>query len=279
MAASISQEPKLKPSNASIVSLWICLHFSPRADAALLYSVNVNTDELVQLDSDTGTVVNIGSLGFNALDVDLATVGNRLFALNSDFLNRVDLHELNPFTGDALSSNQVMLGASAVLNAEGLTQFTGQLKIGYSTAGNAASNGLGDLGLDGLITGGLSGSFDFDGLGENTASGQLYGLDREPPTRVDFFTVQPSPLSTNVFKTTGSELVVNDLVALGNDLFVIDQSNLLHRIDLTTNALSSVGLNPTGNFLGLAVVVPEPSETSLMLAAAMGAVMCLRRRR
>jgi hypothetical protein len=37
-----------------------------------LFSVDVGTDELVRIESTTGGASVVGSLGFNALDIDLA---------------------------------------------------------------------------------------------------------------------------------------------------------------------------------------------------------------
>jgi hypothetical protein len=67
------------------------------------------------------------------LDVDLITIGNRLFALNSNFQARVDLHELNPNTGASMLSAQVHTASGSVLSAEGLAQVNGQLKIVFAS--------------------------------------------------------------------------------------------------------------------------------------------------
>ncbi len=222
------------------------------------YSVDAATDELVHIDSTNGHVTVIGAIGFDALNIDLARVGNQLFGLDMDFQVRVDLHELDMTTGAALSSVQVAPGVIFV--AEGLGQANGQLKIGYSGASDFFSDTLADLALDGSISNSTSiASLDFDGLGDDSATGTLYGCDVEPALgTVDFFDVTQVPFSVTIFKTLPSSVSVNDVTVTGTTMYGIDAStDQLQAIDLNTLVFSSIDLDRGGNYQGLVNAGPQ----------------------
>ena len=236
------------------------------AEADIVLSVDTATNELVRIDSTSGNVSVVGSLGFIAGDIDLATLGNRLFATNSDTGVRVDLHEISPFTGASLSSVQVQGG---VVVAEGLAGVGNQLKLGFSSDGSVFSDSLGNLALNGVISSASAGPFDFDGLGVDE-SGTLYGIDREPGVTTTIFTVTESPLSTNVIQSISPTLLVNDLLVSGNSALIIDSDSKLHSVDLATGVLTTTNLNRVGNYRGLAVAVPEPNAFLCLVIAGLG---------
>ena len=128
-------------------------------------------------------------------------------------------------TGASMSSVQVHRFRADDLQAEGLAQVGGQLKIGYSTGGGTFpqySNAIGNLGLDGAISGTQTGNpnFDFDGLGDDPLSGTFYGSDRDPGSGVTFFTVNQSPLSANNFKAIPFSYLVNDVAPSGKSHYL-----------------------------------------------------------
>lgn len=72
--------------------LAIGLFTTTAAQAILLFSIDTENDRLMQLDSATGAVTDIGPLGDDAFDIDLAlTEDGRLWGLNTNGGVRVDL--------------------------------------------------------------------------------------------------------------------------------------------------------------------------------------------
>lgn len=243
------------------------------ARAVSLFSVDVNSDSLVKIDSETGAVSVVGSLQFDATSTDLASFNNRLFILDTVFQNRVDIYEVNPSTAQTVSSAQVLLNGNPVLHGEALTNEGNQLKIGFSSGGNeTSSESLGDLSLAGEITNAIETTGDFDGLGGDGVS-RFFSVD--PPG----FGVGPSPVFT-VDLTTGSlssfttvPRIGNDLVVSGENLFLLDNSLAVTEAFLLTVSTSNGLITDTvslgnGQYFGLAVV-PEPL-TILGTATAVG---------
>jgi hypothetical protein len=274
-----SLEAKVKKPTRIAAAIWLLMAFAVETHASIFYSTDLDLDQLVLIDSADGSVTTVGPLGFDSKDVDLVRVGDRLFALNSDFELRVDLHELDPNTGASISAVQVHTPVENVLLAEGLAQVNGQLKIGFRVAGapfTTQSNALGDLGFDGLITNvqtnasSFTTDLDFDGLVDG-ATGQIYGLDGSlfgAPNDTKFFTVSESPLATHVFYTNTSvpPPSLDDIVVLGNTLFAVGDQTLdqFHFLDLTTNQFSGIMLDRGGDFSGLALAnVPELSSIAV----------------
>ncbi len=246
----------------------------------IFYTVDITNDHLVSLDANTGVLTDIGALGFDVKDIDLTTLNGKLYGLHSDYLNRVDLHEINPFTGASISSVQVKNGGVNILSAEGLTAIGGQLKIGFSTNNDKKSNGLGDLALDGTMSNTNSYQTDFDGLCTDDSSATIYGNDvinsSLPGQHTDFFTVGAPP-NINVFYTLDPNItdgrIANDLKIVEDNLFAIDHSNdQLHKIDLLTSTVSSIDIMDgiaDLTYFGLASAleptpVPEPTTVVLL---------------
>ncbi len=200
---------------ASITALGLATAVTP-ANAISLFSVDRNSDNLVLIDSGTGQVNTIGSLGFDAVSTDLASFDNRLFILNTIFRNRVDIYEVNPTTGATLSSAQIALGNEFVLHAEALTNVGKQLIIGFSANGaDAWSESIGELSLTGAITNAISTAGDFDGLGGDGIS-LIFSTDAvrgSGPTNlfnVDYTNGSLSPITT-------LSIASGDIVSNGNN--------------------------------------------------------------
>jgi hypothetical protein len=266
---------------------------SPLIQAAVLFSTDVTTNQLVRIDTTTGGVTVVGDLGFDAFDVDLVTVGNKLYALNSQYNVRVDLHEINATSGASVSVVQVHRAVGTVGLAEGLAQVDGTLVIGFrdTTAPfPTRSNVLGDLGTDGLISNIRTAAasytnvgLDFDALGVDETTGQLYGSDPTPfgsPNNTDFLTVNLLPLSRSVFYTNVSNpgLNIDDVVVLDGTLFGI--SDQLIALDLSTNTLSTTTLDRPGTYSGLALsAIPEPTSSFALPVVCFSGLLLHRRRR
>jgi hypothetical protein len=268
-----------KHSAVAIVAAIVLLVASRVGSASVFYSTNLVTDELVLINSATGDVTTVGPLGFNALDVDLVTIGDRLFALNSNFEVRVDLHEIDPMTGASISSAQVHTAGGNVLLAEGLGQVNGQLKIGFRVDPvpfTSRSNAFGDLASSGLVTNIEANppslpNADFDGLGSDESGGQLYGHDGnvfQLPNDTRYFRIFESPLMIDVFYSNMMVPLPNidDITVLGGVLFAIGDaaSGRLFMLDLSTEAFSSVEIDP-GEFSGLAIASQVPELSSALV--------------
>ena len=211
----------------------------PAAQAVLLYSVDTTNDQLVRLDSVTGAVTDIGALGQNAFDIDLAlTSDGRLWGLNAQSGTRVDLWEIDKITGAILSSSQVLESGNPVTSAEGLGALGGQLRIGYSPAGNSNSNTLGNLSTTGEVSVAITTAVDMDGLanGHSNPFG-LYATDRAPGTNTFLYGVNPLTGTSALVGLYADTLGFHDLVTLSGEAIVIDTfADVLYRIDLGTGA-------------------------------------------
>ena len=246
--------------------------------AATLFSVETISDSLVTIDATTGLITTIGTLDFDAIRVDLASFDDRLFALDSDFQNRVDIYEIDPSTAATISSAQVFLGGNAILNGESLTNFGSQLKIGFSAnGGDTSSESLGDLSLTGEVTNVVSTTSDLDGLGGDGIS-QFFSTDVEGGTG------DTSLFSVNL--TTGALAFldefpsnpVDDLVVRGEELFLLASGTLTI---LSDGAIANTFSLSGGSYQGIAVAsadVPEPSAI-LGLGATIGIGAFLNRNR
>ena len=72
----------------------------------------------------------IGTLYFDANNsINVANLGNQLFAINSQFGVRVDILEINPLNASTISSLQVTHGVIPILNGEGLTNIQMEMLI------------------------------------------------------------------------------------------------------------------------------------------------------
>ena len=223
------------------------------AGAALLYSVDRDTNELVLIDTATGNVFPVGVLDFTPLDVDLTRVGDSLFATNSDFEVSVTRVEIDPVSGATLASAPVTNGGGALTNSESLTQVGGQLLVGFDTTlfTDARTDSLGELDGSGAISNGEAGpaGADFDGLGSDPVTGQIYSVD-STPTDSMLFTVSRAPLATSSFGSL--DFGVNDIEVVGDALFAVSHTtDELAAVDLATQDVTTVAL-PAGDFFGLA---------------------------
>lgn len=253
------------------------------AGAGWLYSVDVGTDELVQIDSQTGSVAVVGALGWDATDLDLVNVGSTLYALNSTFNGQTRLYVVNRTTGAGGGGVEVRRGGGTIALAEGLAQSAGQLLIAFRDTtypDPTRSNVVGDLSATGEITNVrsspasyITAGLDFDAFGVTREDGRLVGGDAVSVSggfRSDLFRVDLSPLgTTGVGQVAPRANPVNDVVAFGGVLYGV--SDTLFRLDLTAGSLTTVTLSRAGLYSGLAFAeappaVPEPSPWLLVLS-------------
>lgn len=244
--------------------------FPETAQAFKLFSVERDSDNLVSIDSETGQVDVIGTLDFDAGDIDLANIGNRLFAINSSFGVRVDLFEIDPLNASTLSSVQVNNGITPIRHAEGLTNFQNELLIGFSSNGDADSESLGDLGFDGNITNvrSTSSSNDFDALGGNEMTG-VFSINSQANANNNLFEININTGGTSLITLISPSVAdrVNDLTVIDDSIFIISHgSPQLLKFSTSGVLLETINLSQPGTYFGLAVdntdtiSVPESSN-------------------
>ena len=234
-----------------------------------LYSVDVNTDELVQINSVTGAVSVIGSLGMDAHDIDLTLTSNgQLFGLNTALTSGVDLWTIDRTTGAVDTTTKV----TGIIFAEGLGHSGNNLNIGYSSGSNYTfSDRFADLSTTGEISNSMSFTvsntghlLDFDALSVGLGDIPFYAADgRHPPSsnETKLLTVNPdAPIATAIGTYNFNEVATNDLIALGSNIFGIDHINsVLHRIDPITGSVDeTISLDRNGYYFGLAASIPPP---------------------
>lgn len=156
--------------------------------AATLFSVDVQGDQLVKVNSVTGTVSVVGPLGIDVSGVDLATIGNAVYMLgiNNDVETSPKLYQLDLVTGSAIFLADVNTpnvgGSSPSLYGEALTFLDGNLVVsfkGVDSTNPYTSNALANLDLDGSISAisQYSSGIDFDWLTVDKTNNQLIGGD------------------------------------------------------------------------------------------------------
>ena len=102
---------------ALVMTVFMLVFRSGAAQATMLYSIDVDNDRLVKVNSQTGAVVTVGGLGIDVAGAELAITQGRLFMLEG--LMSPVLHEIDRSTGQVISSTGVTTPGSFTL-AEGL---------------------------------------------------------------------------------------------------------------------------------------------------------------
>jgi hypothetical protein len=230
---------------------------------------------LVTVDPDTGLVGEIGAMEPGVRIASMEFVGQRLYAIDTDFPGGAWLIELDPRTGETLSRHEVTLDGSTLQNAvEGLgydpaadTLLQGFWRPGANNS--STSNTMAALAMDGTLTAavGYGANADFDGLATRAGDGSMYFVDREPgPNTVEIGLVSHGgPMSSLVVYAFNAELNgVND-VSLDperGELLAVDAVTArVHRFDPGTAALLGSELVSTGEGLNVAAYrVPCPAD-------------------
>lgn len=200
------------------------------AAAGNLYSTDVNTKRLVRINDATAQITDIGLLqGFNGTVADLEFAGSRLFALVNVSPNR-RLFELDPATAAILSDVLITVdGAPLTAVAESLASDSkGNLYIAYDSSGmfgGSNSATVGQLALDGTVSGSVLVGRDCDGLTINP-TGEFFGVDRDPATMTNtLFVLGLSPVSSGTLVTVPFSTDINgldDLALNPRGLFALD---------------------------------------------------------
>ena len=246
--------------------------------APWFYSTDASTDELLLIDGTSGQVSVVGSLGIDVTAVDLTILGDELYGVDTEFGVDAQLLRIDRFTGLAAKiGDDLHVGGTPVLNAEGLTSRNGTLFVSFETSTTFNSNQLGELDFDGSIINVRSIPVDMDGLGVDS-NGQIYAVDSEtaPIDMNLLYTVEPTTRLGSNSRLAG-ERPLGDLDFAADDLYAIGGSSFVRLDPSNANVLESITLSRTGGYGGLAFV-PEPSSMVLAAAFSLIASCCVRSR-
>ena len=111
--------------------------------AATAWSVENQNDELVTIDLGTGSVTVVGSLGFDADNIDLTMVNGRLYGLDIHYPTSQTLYEIDTTTGSMLSSVSLTPAAPVIATVNRYACRSGQplmahFNLGYTIWQNAS---------------------------------------------------------------------------------------------------------------------------------------------
>ncbi|GEM_PF-6544843 len=244
------------------------------ASAEFLYSIDLENQQLVKLDVDTGLVSPVGPVGHWMIEVDLVYEGGVLYATNNDFGRRVEIVPINPQTGAALAVAAIRLtDQTLITNGEGLASVNGQLYLSFDppAAGGdpRASKALGKLSgpyiteyFDYSL---LAPEADMDALAFRAADQQLLSIDILPAGGGKVYEVDRLPVPA--YRYVGDSQGITDLAFLGGRLFGLSDRLTLYELDPWTGAvLAAKPVMPAATLCGLAA--PEPSSLILLALSA-----------
>jgi hypothetical protein len=260
--------------NAVVKQLGILAFFlSSTAHAGLFYSIDTASDDLVSIDSSSGHVTMIGSLGVDLFDTDLAMLEGNLYAVDTSLVRQTaNLYRINTTSGNAALLGQLATATEGVTHAEGLAATASSLIVSYTTTPNSpTSNLVAALSLTGLVGSGTDAGVDIDGLTADNIEQFLFLDSKDSANRVDLYSGFPVSTIGSHTGVSGSNFS-NDAAFLGNELFAISDPGLLH-LDRTDGSLLSItALDRAGNYTGL-VAVPAPMPLFLILGGLAAATM------
>jgi len=241
---------------AVLTTLIALLALSTFADAGTLYTVREGDDVLVEINTDTLAMKDIGPLGTTFAFGGLEYANGQLWMVagrNNNSLYTVDMK-----TGKA-----TLVGAHGVQDLFGLgydskngvlygTQFSQGQSLWELNPSNGSSKLIGNMGRG---IGGLCYNYNTDQLiGIQDGAGDLFEIDRK--------TAQTTLLYAGEY-TNDSGLAYD---GEKNGLWDIDWSGYLFYYDINNNYARKTMLSGLGAFDGLAFV-PEPSALALLAVA------------
>ena len=264
---------------AAIAGLFLGLHARP-SPGATVYGVTLFDNQLLAIDTTTGTGTLIGSLSTSELPYGLAITGNNLFTFDS---TAEVIRQLNPNTGATLATFPI--GIPPVLGQGGLAFQTSTVGFLTTALNPTTFNLANDLYRFNVSTGmsTLVGSTS-DTLEAIAFSpgGTLYGLGKNDG---NLYTVNPATaalaLVGNVGVSIGSP--TGGLTFGPNGVLYATLDDSLYTLSTTTGLATEVGSSVPGvtsltgfnsiSGLASATAVPEPTSI-LVLGTGIGAV-CL----
>lgn len=230
----------------------ICFFSSVSVFSETLYSINVDTDELVKIDFPSGNVNVIGSLGLDVTAPNLAFLNNTLFAVDSDYANqKIKLIKINTSSGVATLLGDLSLNGTKITSAEGLAVKNNKLVVAFTTGlNNPHSTILGDISSNGQISATNDIGIDMDAL-TNNKSGKLFAIDSLPSINKNkLYSITPTSLIGSHTRNGGLN-AINDLAFIGSELYGLAQTKLIKVGISNGNLIKIIPLKKTGTYLGL----------------------------
>ncbi len=262
--------------------------------AIQIFSLELDSDRLVTIESTTGQVSVVGNLGYaGIIDADLTFHnGKVLAAVDLDFgLGGPKLLEINPNTGAVESAKDFLLPGNYLDYVEGIAS-TGTDVYLSTTWKNRTGNYYSDAiyHLDpttGLVSSPTSfypqfADADFDAL-DADSSGQLYGFNVEPGLYRKVYSFPDPTTAVEVAVYNDADYYhLDDMVHVGTTQIGLSsyfQDYITTGSTLDGSVSSRVFLSETGDFRGAALApVPEPGSM-LVLGGAIAAFARRRRSR
>ncbi len=264
---------------AAIAGLLLAVHARP-SPGATVYGVTLFDNQLITIDTGTGTGTLVGSLSTSELPYGLAMIGNNLYTFDS----AADvIRQLNPATGATQATFPI--GIPPVLGQGGLAFQTSTVGFLTTALNPTTFNVANDLYRFNISTG----TTTLVGTTSDTleaiafsGGGTLYGLGKNDG---NLYTVNPATaaltLVGNVGVSIGSPTGGLTFGPTGVLYATLDDS--LYTLNPTTGLATEVGSSIPGvtsltgfnsiSGLAFAAAVPEPSSI-VVLGVGIGAV-CL----
>lgn len=249
------------PLFAALLASLFASSLSSQAEAQTMYTIDMNSDVLYQIDVSTGVLSPVGPLGVNVAYGDLA------FDSSTGILYMVDgwghgisapseLYTVNPSTGVA-----TLVGSTGAqsLFALGYDPTTNKLYGAASTAGNGFYEINRTTGVATLI--GIPGH-DIDGLTYVGSTGALVGLNAGPGS---VHQVTPST-GASALLSPGGGFVNNCGIAWlpsDNRVYCVDVSGNLYSFDVANGYQRTTVTGGLGGLIALAwtgAICPAPAS-------------------
>lgn len=239
-----------------------------------LFTVDVSSDRLLKLDSVTGTATDVGPVGHDMVNVDLAQIDGTLYALNVDGTT-FEIMTLNTTTGAASNINSLSV-SPAVQVAKGITAVGSQLYVNYNNS-NLSTNRVGELDpATGIITNAInyaSGSLggfnhDFESLATDF-NGNMIGTDSRDSAFVSFkLGISPPSIAQVGAAYPPAPRGVVDSTFIGQDYYILNTpSQVLNRLEPEQTGYNTIVGNvnlgaASTNYRGLAYI-PRTATVSI----------------
>jgi len=243
----------MKKCYISFLFIFVTLSSSPINTFAFdFFTINISTDTLCRLDSNTGQVSIIGEIGSNISYADLINFNGKLLVLSANFTQQlVELLELDPNTGNILSSVVVKLDNMLISSAEGIVPYSNKILLSFSLEHDSTAESIGYLSLDGQISDVINfENADFDGFGIDYNTNQIYSIDVTPsnPTRIFKLDLTNKSI-TEIINLPYDSYKGTDIELIDSFIFTIDHyENKLHKIDINNfNDKESINIEHSTN--------------------------------
>jgi len=233
--------------------IFITLSISPINTFAFdFFTINISTDTLCRLDSNTGQVTIIGEIGNDISYADLINFNGKLLVLSANFTQQlVELLELDPNTGNTLSSVAVKLDNTLIPSAEGIVPYSDKILLSFSLEHDSTAESIGYLSLDGHISNVINfENADFDGFAIDYNTNQIYSIDVTPSNPTRIFKLNLANKSViEIINIPYDSYKGTDIELIDSFLFSVDHyENKLHKIDINNpNDIETINIEHSTN--------------------------------